>query len=173
MIADLVASQRETDRRFQQTERQIGELGRQIGGLGNKFGSFTEGLAYQSCRRILRDDFHMDTVAHELLVRRPEGQNEEYDMLGVANGKRKEVLVVEMKSHLSLRDIEQLQRKCRDLSHYLPAYRGWKVRGLFAAVQVPRKLDREVARAGFYLATGADENFRLLSPPEGFHAATF
>lgn len=173
MIVELVTSQRETDRQLRLNERQIGELGRQIGGLGNKFGSFTEGLAYQSCRRILRDDFHMDTVAHELLVRRPDGENEEYDMLGVANGDRREVLVVEMKSHLSLRDIEQLQRKCRDLSHYLPAYRGWKVRGLFAAVHVPRRLDQEVPRAGFYLATGADENFHLLPPPEGFCAATF
>lgn len=166
MIAQLVTSQRKTD-------RQMRELGRQIGGLGNKFGSFTEGLAYESCRRILREDFGLDTISHGLLVRSATGENEEYDLLGVSHPERNEVMVVEIKSHLTPECLEQLRRKCCDLPKYLPEYQGRKIHGLFAAVHVPRRLDEAVARAGFYLATGADENFHLRPPPKGFRPATF
>ena len=157
----------------QRVDRQLTELARQIGGLSNKFGSFTEGLAYTSCKRILKDRFGMEGVSHEVEVERKDGRNAEYDMIGEANGSRNEVVVVEMKSHLRDRDIEQFQKQLLELTDYLPKYRGMKIHGLLAAVYLPKGMAERVAEAGLYLATGSDENFSLVPPPLGFQPVTF
>ena len=61
-IKELRASQKETD-------RQIKELGKQIGGLGEKFGSFTEGMAFPSMKRVLRERFGMEFVSPRVVKR--------------------------------------------------------------------------------------------------------
>lgn len=166
LVASLAVSQRETD-------QQIKNLGREIGDLSNKFGSFTEGLAYTSCKRILREKFGMEAVHHEVEVERADGRNAEFDMIGETNGSKNEVVVVEMKSHLRDRDIEQFQRQLGEFTDYLPKYKGMKVHGLLAAVYLPKGIQEQVAEAGLYMATGADENFTLVIPAAGFQPATF
>lgn len=163
LIADTIAK----------TDRQIAETNRQIGGLSTKFGSFTEGLAYRSCKRILREMFGMEQTAHEVEVERADGQNEEYDMIGVANGDRNELMMVEIKSHLRDRDLEQTIRKLQRLPEFLPRYQGMRIHGLLAAVYLPKGMQEKVAKAGLYLAAGADENFELLPPPPGFRPRDF
>lgn len=167
----------ELDRRLaaskEETDRALRELARQVGGLSNKFGSFTEGLAYRSCKRILREQFGMEQTAHEVEVERADGQHEEYDMIGSANGSRNEVILVEIKSHLRERDLEQVIEKLRRLPEFLPQYLGMRIHGLIAAVYLPKDMEARVAQAGLYLAAGADENFSLVPPPPGFRARDF
>lgn len=170
LIANTIAK---TDRQIAETDRQIAETNRQIGGLSTKFGSFTEGLAYRSCKRILREMFGMEQTALEIEVERADGQSEEYNLLGVANGDRNEVIMVEIKSHLRDRDLEQTIRKLQRLPEFLPRYQGMKIHGLIAAVYLPKGMEEKVAKAGLYLATGADENFELLPLPPGFRPRDF
>src|SRR4051794_36586742 len=54
----------------QETNRQLRELKQQIGGLGEKFGSFTEGMAFPSMRKLLQQRFHMDVVTLRALARK-------------------------------------------------------------------------------------------------------
>jgi hypothetical protein len=84
LVASLTVSQKKTDKQLQQsdlklqklgdisaeTSRQVNkmiktikELGKQISGLGNKFGSFTEGMAFPSIEKLLREKFKMDVIA--------------------------------------------------------------------------------------------------------------
>jgi len=184
LVASVAVQQKETDRQFramsermersrEETDRQLREVNRQVGGLSNKFGSFTEGLAYRSCKRILKDHFQLEQTVHEVEVERSNGQNEEYDMLGLANGQRNELVVVEIKSQLRERDLEQTLEKLRRVPEFLPQYKGMKIHGLIAAVYLPKGMQEKVEAAGLYLATGADENFTLLPPSPGFQPAPF
>ncbi len=91
-IKELRASQKETD-------RQIKELGKQIGGLGEKFGSFTEGMAFPSMKRVLRERFGMEFVSPRV-VKRKNGRTMELDAFAYANSQGNEAFVVEVKSHL-------------------------------------------------------------------------
>jgi len=177
-------SREETDRHLQEvseriglsreeTDRQLRDVNRQVGGLSNKFGSFTGGLAYRSCKRILREHFRMEQTLHEVEVERPNGQNEEYDMLGVANGRHNEVVVVEIKSQLRERDLEQTLDKLRRVPEFMPQYKNMKIHGMIAAVYLPKGMQEKVEAAGLYLATGADENFTLLPPSPGFQPKPF
>lgn len=172
-IANVDKQIANVDKQLADLARQVAETGRQLGGIGNKFGSFTEGLAYRSCKRILHRRFGVDLTTHEVEVQRRDGRNEEYDMIGVANGPRNEVFVVEIKSHLRERDLEQVQGKLRRVTEFLPQYKGMRIRGMIAAVYLSKGMREKVEAAGLYLATGADENFELVPPSPGFQAAAW
>ena len=105
------ALQKETDRQLRETDRQLRkqmkELGIQIGGLGNKFGSFTEGMAFPSMEKILRKRFGMEMIS--LRAKKIKGDKIlEIDVLAYANSEKNEVYVVEVKSHLHHRELEQV-----------------------------------------------------------------
>jgi len=176
-LAALAESGRRVDRQIEATDRQIAnvdrqleELGRQIGGLGNKFGTFTEGLAGASMRRILFDTFHVDSVASILHRRRKDGGREcEADMLGWSNGTDNRVIVVEIKSQLTLRDLDQLEALLLRLGEFFPEHRGKTAEGLVAAVGISDAMEAEVLRRGLHLAKSSDENFTL-ADPAGFVA---
>ncbi len=97
LAEQMAATERIMAETITETDRQIAETNRQIGGLSTKFGSFTDEIAYRSCKRILREYFGMEQTALEIEVERADGQSEEYNLLGVANGDRNEVMMVEIK----------------------------------------------------------------------------
>src|SRR5256712_12322594 len=111
MLADLIASQKETDRILKEsavrTDREIRQVNKQLGELGNKFGSFTEGMAFPSMEKILRNRFKMDVVALRAKSRQ-NGHSIEIDVMAYDNGSRNEVYLVEVKSHLTRESIDQM-----------------------------------------------------------------
>lgn len=170
--AKLTAEQAKVAAERQRTERVLRELGRQIGGLSNKFGSYTEGLTHNSLRNILQKDLGMETILHEVEISRG-SRNAEYDMLGFRNGKRPEAVLVEIKSHLGERELQQTLKKLKQFFTFFPEHKGKRLRGLIAAVHLPKGMAERVLQAGLYLASGADDNFKLLKPPRGFKPAAF
>ena len=94
-------------------------------------------------------------------------------MLGVANGSRNELVVVEIRSRVRERDLGKLLEKLRRVPQFLPQYRGMTVRGLLAAVYLPKGMRERIEAAGLFLATGADENFTMVPPSPGFRPASF
>jgi len=153
------------------TEKAFRELNKQIGGLANKFGTYTEGLARTSIERILRK-LGMQNVVFRAKVHKG-ARNEEYDMLGWCNGTRQEVVLVEIKSNLDERELQQTLRKLKNFFTFMPEHKGKKLRGLIAAVDLPEDMARRAAKLGLYLAQAADDNFKLVTPPAGFKPAAF
>ncbi|GAB4033572.1 hypothetical protein [Spirosoma jeollabukense] len=91
-----------------------------IGDLGNKFGSFTEGMAFPSMEKVLRERFGMTTVTTRYKTRRG-SDTIEIDVLGIANGDINTVVVVEVKSHLKHRDIDQMLRILNRFTDFFPS----------------------------------------------------
>ncbi|MCU0780560.1 MAG: hypothetical protein MUF04_05585 [Akkermansiaceae bacterium] len=156
----------ETDRKMQETDRMIKELGRQIGGLGNKFGSFTEGLAFGSISRILRSKFRMETIVPSVSIRRGH-KEQEFDILAYSNGSRNEGVVVEVKSPLDMRAVEQIRAKMADLFVWLPEHSGKAFVVLVGFVKAHADARRAALAEGWYLAEVGDDLFRMVTP-KGF-----
>lgn len=154
---------KETDRQLQETGRQIKELGRQIGGLGNKFGTFTEGLAFGSIKRILRDEFGMETVSPAVGITRGD-QSEEFDVLAYSNGGANCGVVVEVKSLLDMRTVAQMKRKMDRLFEWLPEHRDKEFVGMVAFVKAHSDARAAVLAEGWYLAEVGDDLFRMITP---------
>ncbi|PWU18862.1 MAG: hypothetical protein C5B50_08030, partial [Verrucomicrobia bacterium] len=96
---NLEQSNLRMEKRHAETEAVVKQTNRQLGELGNKFGFYTEGLAFESVKRILRTKFHADNILYCSLVYRG-NRSEEYDVLGIRNGVHNEIYCVEIKSRL-------------------------------------------------------------------------
>ena len=148
-------------------DRQVAELAVQLGGIGNKFGSFTEGLVWSSLRRILFDKFRMDFVAPVPQRRHKEdGRNMEADMVGWTNGSDNRVVVVEIKSQLGVRDLDQLDSILLRFGEFFPEHRGKTAEGMIAAVGITEPMEPIVRQRGFHLAKASDDAFELADPVE-------
>jgi hypothetical protein len=174
----------ETDRRIQETDRQIQAVGRQLGetdrqiqdvnrqlgGLGEKFGSFTEGMAFPSMRKILEERFQMNVVTPRVRARQ-NGRTMEVDVLAVSttNGS---AYVVEVKSHLREEGLRQMLQTLHDFREFFPMYADKKVYGILAVVDAPESLCRRVLQAGLYLARIHDGQFEI-QVPESFEPQPF
>jgi hypothetical protein len=162
---------KKTDERFKETDRQLKELGKQIGGLGNKFGGFTEGMAYPSMRRILRERFKMEYVSPRAEVQK-NGDSIELDVLAYSNERVKEVYIVEVKSRLKEEHIQEMLRDLERFPRFFPEHNDKALYGIIAAVDVSDQMKKRVLNAGLYLAVIRDDMF-CLEVPEGFKAKRF
>jgi len=176
--AELRKSQQTTDRQLKEsakeTDRQIKQVNKQLGELGNKFGSFTEGMAFPSMEKILRNQFKMDVVTLRAKSRH-NGASIEIDVMAYDNGSRNEVYLVEVKSHLTRESVDQMLKTIEQFPKFFGAHRDRTIYGVIAAVDIPDNLRAEVLNKGLYLARIHDGTFELLTPrgfkPEAFGPA--
>ncbi len=93
------------------TERKIKEQGKQIGGIGERFGSFTEGIAYPSMRKVLKNYYGIDNTVANYLRDLPNGQEIEFDAFGFTNGSVNNAVVVEVKTNLQSKHIYEFKKE--------------------------------------------------------------
>lgn len=165
---------KETDRQIQATERQLREsklevdrqlkeLRVEIGGIGNKFGSFTEGMALPAIEKILHDEFGLARF-HPNAKSLKGDRTLEIDVLGYSNGTTNQVVIVEVKSHLRLRDIKQVLQILKEFPEFFPEHADKKLYGMIAAVAVNKETRQQVIEAGLYLGRIHDDQFKLTVP---------
>jgi len=171
LVASLAIAQKETDKQLKKTDKQLKELGQQIGGLGRKFGSFTEGMAFPSMKRILRERFGMNIIAPNVQVRK-NGKSLELDVFAYSNGERKAAYIVEVKSHLKEESLQQMLDILHDFPEFFADHADKQLYGILAAVNIPDNMRIKVLKSGIYLANIHDEHFEL-QVPEDFKARNF
>ncbi|GAB3721649.1 hypothetical protein [Spirosoma lituiforme] len=153
---ELSQSQKETDRITKQNAKLIGDI-------GNKFGSFTEGMAFPSMEKVLRKQFGMTTITTN--YKTEYGPDTlEIDVLGMANGEVNTVVLVEVKSHLKDRDIDQLLKSLDRFRRFHPEYAHKKLFGILACVQGAKEVRDKAMASGLYVASIHDEVFELKTP---------
>ena len=161
----------ETDRELKETSRLVKELSKNIGGLNNKFGSFTEALAFPSMSKIMEEHFGMETFTTRL-KRKKAGEHAEVDAIAYTNGLRNELYVIEVKSILDQREVQQVLQILKDFRTYFPEFADKTLKGVVAYVDAKESAKQEVLKAGLYLAC-IHEGLFSLETPENFTPRTF
>ena len=164
VLRQIAESQKETDRITK-------ENAKLIGGLGDKFGSFTEGMAFPSIEKVLRKQFGMETVSIRVRTRKGD-KTQDIDVLGYANGTVNTVVIVEVKSHLRERDIDQIRKLTDNFAYFHPEHQGKKVLCIVAYVDAAKEAKAELTKMGVILARINDDVFELVNP-EGFTPRDF
>jgi hypothetical protein len=143
-----------------ETDKSIKELGKQIGGLGNKIGLYNEGLFSPSVKHILLTEFKcLDTTPnHEFHIN---GDTFEIDYVGFS---KDSCYLVEIKSHLDLRSIQQLKSIIKNFRKYKPEYKNKKVYGIITATQFRKETYQKAIREGFYVIIAKDDLAELSVP---------
>ena len=101
--------------------------------------------------------------AHPRLKVSRNGRNAEYDLLLVAP-ERKTVMFVSAKTHVSSRDINELEEDIKSLSFFMPELKGYKVIGAIAGITFGKGADKFAQRKGFIILKVSEENFEIIEP---------
>ena len=164
----------ETDRRFQETERllkeksqetdrQIKQVNQQIGKLGNRLGEFVEWQVRPSAVRLFQD---RGIDVHELYtdasVKRLEG-GLEIDLLVVNDS---EVVLVEVKSKLTQRDVDEHLERLEKFKRLMPRYQKMKAFGAVAAMVVTDEVANYAYSQGLFVLTQSGDNMVILNGME-------
>ena len=174
LLAELLNSQKETERRFQETDRRFQEterllreearqLNQQIGKLGNRLGEFVEWqvrpamLCLFQSRGIAVSRLYSDVILQD------GNERLEIDLLVVNTD---EAVLVEVKTKLSQGDVdEHVERiaKFRRLAHQ---YRSTKLLGAVAGMIVPPEVARYAYRQGLFVLAQSGDGMTILKDPQ-------
>jgi hypothetical protein len=165
----------ETDRRFQQTERLIQEtvqenrrvnqqlsqqLSKQMGELGGAWGRFVEDLVAPACERLFVErGIPVDQVSQRVRRRR-QGDTLEIDVLVVNQG---HVLAVEVKSSLSVTDVQEFITDLGRFRDFFPEYAQMQLYGAVAGIGIESGADRYAYRQGLFVLTQSGESVAVLN----------
>ena len=188
LLAELVEAQKETEkcfqeterrfqeteRRFQETERilkeqslktdrQITRLSQEIGNLGGKWGRFVENMVAPACETLF---LNRDIPVHQVSQRvrkRLDGKTLEIDVL-VTN--ENHVLVVEVKSSLSVDDVKELIKNLTEFRQFFPEYNHKQLYGAVAGIEIEEGADKYAYRQGLFVLAQRGENVAILNDTE-------
>ena len=149
----------------QVTERKLREVGKQIGDWGNSFGRYTEGLLGPSIRKILREQLGMDTVSRNAESLKQKTRYE-IDYLGTVNGETNKAVLVEVKSNLQEKHIDQLKNMIEIFDIAFPEHKDKTTYGAIATVNYTEELKEKVLENGFYFINIKDEVANLDIPQD-------
>ena len=153
LMERMAASRAEVDKQIKQTQKQLGEL-------GNKWGTFAEGMAIESIKKILKDEFNIPVISRNV-EKRMNGESIEMDAFGYENSTVNTAVIVEIKSHLREDAVEQIERIMEDFPRFFPDYADKKLYGIIACVYAPDNIKNTLRKKGIYLAVLHDEVFEL------------
>ena len=167
LFREVAESQKDTDRRMKETDRQMKEtdrqiklLGKQIGELGNRLGEFVEGLVKPAVVRLFQArgiDIH-EVYPDVEVDRGTEGI--QIDLLVVNDT---EAVLVEVKSKLTLADVDDHLERLAKFKRLLPRYAEVRAMGAMAAMVIPKDAARYAYRQGFFVLAQSGETVVILN----------
>ncbi|AKV65750.1 NERD domain-containing protein [Microcystis panniformis] len=188
LLAELVEAQKETERCFQETERrfqeterrfqeterilkeqslktdrQITRVSQEIGNLGGKWGRFVENMVAPACETLF---LNRQIPVHQVSQRvrkRLDGKTLEIDVL-VTN--ENHVLVVEVKSSLSVDDVKELIKNLTEFRQFFPEYNHKQLYGAVAGIEMEEGADKYAYRQGLFVLAQRGENVAILNDTE-------
>lgn len=143
-MADFLKSQQSMDKR--------------IGDFFNGFGDFVEGLLAPSIPPILQKmGIHVNVVITNQEVE-SNGDSMEIDVLCKGTkGKKKVVVAAEIKSKVTVKDVEHFIDNLERFFHFFDEYKGRDLIGVISGVRFPKEVVKYAQRKGLY-TLGASNN---------------
>ncbi len=145
------------------TDRQITRLSQEIGNLGGKWGRFVENMVAPACETLF---LNRDIPVHQVSQRvrkRLDGKTLEIDVL-VTN--ENHVLVVEVKSSLSVDNVKELIKNLTEFRQFFPEYNHKQLYGAVAGIEIEEGADKYAYRQGLFVLAQRGENVAILNDTE-------
>ena len=185
LLGELIQSQKETDRRFQEAERLLQEqsqesdrrfreterlikeqnkrVDEQLGKLGNRLGEFVEWQVRPAAVRLFQErGIDVTELSSDLSVQRGD-EGLEIDLL-VVNGS--EAIAIEVKSKLTQADVDEHLERLDKFKRLLPRYQSLKILGAVAAMVTPKEVASYAYRQGLFVIAQSGDNLVILNDPK-------
>ena len=130
------------------TSEQIEQTNKQIGGITSRWGEFVENLVRPAAVKLFRAkgiEVHFTTL-----------QVEDQDVQGsieidVLAENTNEVVAIEVKSHLEVRNVKRFLATLERFKTALPKYQNYKLYGAIAGIKVDERADAYAIQEGLFL----------------------
>lgn len=163
-MKDTDRRMKETSEQMKDTDRRLKELSRQVGNLSSRWGEFVENVVAPGCARVFRErGIPVHVVARRQKAYADDGRTMEVDIL-VDN--TDQVMVVEVKSHLTVRDVQDFMVRLGEFKAFFPRYAGVRVLGAVAGVVSEGKAEEFARNQGLFVIVQSGETIRLDNPPD-------
>lgn len=136
------------------------QLNEQLGKLGNRLGEFVEGLVKPAVVRLFQA---RGIAVHELYADVEVDRGEEgiqIDLLAVNDA---EAVLVEVKSKLTLADVNEHLERLGKFKTLLPRYADVRALGAVAAMIVPQDVARYAYRQGLFVLAQSGDSVIILN----------
>jgi hypothetical protein len=148
---EMAELRKQSDRTDQQIEKlvvQVSQTNKQVGGLTSRWGEFVENLIKPAAVRLFQEkgiDVHLTAL-------RVTGQDQqgsiEIDIL-VENAT--EVVAIEVKSHLEVRDIKRFLQTLERFKKAFPKHKNDKLYGAVAGIKIDERVNEYAIQEGLFL----------------------
>lgn len=150
----------ETDRRFKETDKQIKRLSKEIGALGGRWGRFVENMVAPACETIFASRGIPVHQVSQRVKKKLDNKTLEIDVL-VTN--ENHVLVVEIKSSLSVEDVKEFVEDLKEFREFFPEYKEKQLYGAVAGIELEGGVDKYAYRQGLFVLAQAGETVGILN----------
>ncbi len=150
----------ETDRRFKETEKQMRETDKKVNALTGKWSRFVEGLVVPAAERLFRErGIHIEKISERVRIGKGD-EGIEIDVLGVNS---EYAVLIEVKSTLSVDDVQEHLERMEKFKHFYPEYSDRKAVGAVAGIVINRGVDRFAYKNGLFVIAQSGETVKLLN----------
>ena len=160
LLGELIEAQKDTDRRFKETDKQIKRLSKEIGALGGRWGRFVENMVAPACETIFASRGIPVHQVSQRVKKKLDNKTLEIDVL-VTN--ENHVLVVEIKSSLSVEDVKEFVEDLREFREFFPEYKDKQLYGAVAGIELEGGVDKYAYRQGLFVLAQAGETVGILN----------
>ena len=162
--ARLKALFEETDARFKKVAEQMEETDRKIKELSNMFthqwGRMVEALVAPKTLELFRErKIEVHQVFQRAKVKLNGKTKMEIDLL-LTN--KEEVVAIEVKSALKVRDVQEFLEKMREFKRYFPQYEGYRIYGGVAGLEIVGGVDKYAYRNGLFVISATGEGMATI-----------
>lgn len=155
-------SDMETNRQLQETRQLVDKVSRDIGNLGNRLGEFVEYMVKPAVVRLFQERGIAVHEVHHQVTSDRNNRIMEIDLLVVNDG---EVVAVECKSALTLRDAAKHIKRLHLFKEMFPSYAKMKLYGAVAGMVVQKEVSAFAEENGLFLLAQNGNNIEIANRP--------
>ncbi|MCE7986316.1 MAG: DUF3782 domain-containing protein [Caldilinea sp. CFX5] len=177
-IAEIWKLFRETEQHFRDTDRRIDgyfrETNRQLrkleGLFTNQWGRLLEALVKPGMLKLFQERGVSVHRLHERSEVRLNGDTKEIDLI-LTNDT--ELVVVEVKTTLGVADVNEFLQDLAEFTTYFPVYRGFRIYGAVATINITEMADRYAYKQGLFVVTLTGDDLVEIRNDERFRPRNF
>ncbi|MFN4889477.1 MAG: DUF3782 domain-containing protein [Pseudanabaena sp.] len=147
----------------------VAQTNKQVGGITSCWGEFVENLVRPAAVRM----FHKKGIEVHFTALRVEAQDENGSIeIDVLAENTNEVVAIEVKSHLEVRDVKRFLITLDRFKQALPKYQSYKLYGAIAGIKVDERADEYATQEGLFLIKPSGDTVAIVND-QSFVAKTW
>ena len=167
LMAQLIKSQKETDKKFQDTDKKfqdtqklVKNLSLELGGIGKSNGQIAEDFFYSALAANMKiGKLQFDYIDRGLHRKRKTTEGE-YDIILYNDYK---VLVVEVKYNFKKSYLQKFYKNLKNFRKLFPEYSQFKLYGAIAGMTFADETIEDATEFGFYILTQNNQEVKIIN----------